>query len=135
MSFCHKLRFSNPYLFSTQCRWPLIFQTMNKSNNLSLKSPRFKPSGCRDIGIRTFKFVAKTQFHFFPIELYLGVLLPWWSGKVLSGTVVNWASWHLCMVHLKFRLQSLNPINMHCKLQPYSFIQRPFSRGPQPGYL
>ena len=30
-----------------------------RSNNLSL---RFKPSGCKDIGIRTFKFVAKTQF-------------------------------------------------------------------------
>ena len=61
LSFCHKLRFSNPYFFSTQCRWPLIFKTMNsvRSNNQSLKPPRFKPSGCTDIGIRTFMFVAK----------------------------------------------------------------------------
>ena len=34
----------------------------DRSNNLSLISPRFKPSGCRDIEIRTFKFVVKTQF-------------------------------------------------------------------------
>ena len=37
----------------------MTFQTKNsvRSNNL-----RLKPSGCRDIGIRIFKFVAKTQF-------------------------------------------------------------------------
>ena len=31
-------------------------------NNLSLKYQRFTPSGCRDIDIRKFEFVAKTQF-------------------------------------------------------------------------
>ena len=29
LSLCHKLRFSNPYIFETQCRRPQIFQTMN----------------------------------------------------------------------------------------------------------
>ena len=42
----------------------LIFQTKSsiKSNNLSLKYQRFPISGCIDIGIRKFEFVAKTQF-------------------------------------------------------------------------
>ena len=41
-----------------------MFQTMNsvKLNNLSLKYQRFTPLGCKDIGIRIFEFVAKTQF-------------------------------------------------------------------------
>jgi len=30
-------------------------------NNLSLKYQRFTPTGCGDIGFRTFEFVAKTQ--------------------------------------------------------------------------
>ena len=32
------------------------------SNNLSLKYQRFRASGTKDIGIRKFGFVAKTQF-------------------------------------------------------------------------
>ena len=32
------------------------------SNNLSLKYQRFTPQGRRDVGIRTFDLVAKTQF-------------------------------------------------------------------------
>ena len=31
-------------------------------NGLSLKCKRFKPSACKDIGIRTFELVAKNQF-------------------------------------------------------------------------
>ena len=34
----------------------------DRSNNLSLKYQTFTPSGCKDIGIRKFEFVAKTQF-------------------------------------------------------------------------
>ena len=33
-----------------------------RSNNVSLKYQRPTPSGCKDIGIRKFEFVAKTQF-------------------------------------------------------------------------
>ena len=33
-----------------------------RSNSLSLKYQEFPPSGCQDIGIRKFDFVAKTQF-------------------------------------------------------------------------
>ena len=53
MSLCHKLRCFNPYIFATQCRRPLTFQTMNsvRLNNLSLKYQRCTPSGCKDIGI------------------------------------------------------------------------------------
>ena len=61
---CHKLYFSNLYIFATQCRRPLIFQTMNsvKPKNLSLKYQRFASSDCKDIGIRQFEFVTKPQF-------------------------------------------------------------------------
>ena len=64
LSFCHKLRFSNSCNFATHFPRPLIFQTINsgRSNSLSLKYQRFTPSGCKDIGVRKCKFVAKTQF-------------------------------------------------------------------------
>jgi len=63
LSLCNKLWFSNPYIFSTQCSRPLIFQTMKyvRLNNPSLKYQRFTPTSSRDIGIGTFEFVAKTQ--------------------------------------------------------------------------
>ena len=52
------------HLDATRCRKPLIFQTMIsvRSNNLILKYQRFTPSGFKYIGLRTFKFVANTQF-------------------------------------------------------------------------
>ena len=52
LSLCHKLWFSNPYIFETQCLRPNIFQTKYtvRSNNLSLKYQRFTPSGSKDIG-------------------------------------------------------------------------------------
>ena len=64
LSFCHKLKFSKPYVFANQCRRPLIFQTLNfvRSKNLSLKYQRTTPSVCNDIGIGKFEFLAKTQF-------------------------------------------------------------------------
>ena len=64
LSLCHKIWFSNFYIFATQCRRPLIFQTINSATayNLSLKYLRFTPSGSIDIGIGKFEFVAKTQF-------------------------------------------------------------------------
>ena len=57
MSFYHKVKFSNPYIFANQCRRPLIFQTMN-----SVKYKRFSLSGWKNIGIGKVEFVAKTQF-------------------------------------------------------------------------
>ena len=64
LSLCHKLKFFNPNIFAAQRRRPQIFQTLNsvRSNNVSLKYQRPTPSGCKDIGIRIFEFVAKTQF-------------------------------------------------------------------------
>ena len=38
-----------------------------RSSNLSLKYQRFKQSGCKDIGIRKFEFMAKTQFLYFQV--------------------------------------------------------------------
>ena len=64
LRYCHRLWFSNFYIFTTQCRRPLIFQTNNsaRSYNISLKYLRLTPSGSIDIGIRKFEFVAKTLF-------------------------------------------------------------------------
>ena len=54
-------------IFATQCSKPLIFQTMNsvRSNNLSLKYSKCKPSGCKDIRIRKFEFCGKDTFFWF----------------------------------------------------------------------
>ena len=64
LSFCHKFKYSYPYILATQCHRPQIFQTISsvRSNNLSLKFQRFTPTGCRDIEMRKFEFAAKTQF-------------------------------------------------------------------------
>ena len=57
-------------VLATHCRWPLIFQTIIsvRSNILNLKYQRITPLGCKDIKIRKFEFVAKTQFLFFKIR-------------------------------------------------------------------
>ncbi len=54
LSLCHKLRFSYPFIFPTECpSRPLIFKTMNsiRSDNLSMKYQRFAQQGCKDIEI------------------------------------------------------------------------------------
>ena len=64
LTLCHKLWFSNPNIFGTQCRKPLIFQTYifwsNKSH--SFKFQRFTTLESKNIGIRKSEFVAKSQF-------------------------------------------------------------------------
>ena len=89
MSFCHKLGFSNFNIVATQCRRPFIFQTMNsvRPKNLSLKYKRFTSSDRKDIGIRKFEFVTKTQF------LY-SVTVPVVSEQNLWNI-------HVCIFHLK----------------------------------
>ena len=39
-------------------------------NNPSLKYQRFIPTGCKDIGIRKFEFVAKTQILLVELFVY-----------------------------------------------------------------
>ena len=64
LTHCHKLWFSHPNIFATQCRKHLIFQTYiflsNKSH--SLKYQRFTAFEFKDIGIRKSEFVANSQF-------------------------------------------------------------------------
>ena len=64
LSLCHKLKFSIPNFFATQYYRPLICQTMHsvRSDNLNLKYQRCTQSGCKDIVILNFEFVAKIQF-------------------------------------------------------------------------
>ena len=63
LSLCHKLWFSNPYIFGTQCRKSLIFHTyiIWTDRSRSLKCQRSTTLGSKDTGIRKSKFVAKTQ--------------------------------------------------------------------------
>ena len=44
--------------------WTFDFYAMisDRSNSLNLKYQRFTPPGCKDIGVKTFELVAKTQF-------------------------------------------------------------------------
>ena len=64
MSFCNKLKFSNSYIFANWWCKPLIFQTyIIWSNHIhSLKYTMSTTFGWKDIAIRKFEFVAKTQF-------------------------------------------------------------------------
>ena len=50
-----------------------------RSNSLSLKYQGLPPSGCQDIGINKFEFVAKTQF------LYCSKIMP---GKNMFNWVI-----------------------------------------------
>jgi len=72
LNLCHKLKFSNPYIYWTWCCRLLIFQTKiiwcNRTH--SLKYLTSTTMGCRDIGIRKSEFVSKTQF------LYAAL---WWE--------------------------------------------------------
>ena len=56
------MRMKSNRVFATKCDFltPIYLQTMNcvKSNNLRLKYQRFTASGCSDIMIRKFEFVA-----------------------------------------------------------------------------
>ena len=68
----HKLKFSNSYIFTTWWCKPLIFQTwIIWSNRIqSLKYLRSKTLSCKDIEIRKFEFVVKTEFLCTLIEIW-----------------------------------------------------------------
>ena len=60
--FYNNLRFYYPYIFATQILRPKIIQIMSSIKYIrSLKYQRFAQSGYKDIGIRKFVFLVKTQ--------------------------------------------------------------------------
>ena len=63
----------NSYICAPRCRRFFIFQTLNhvRPKSLSLKYQRFTPSGLKEIGIRQFEFVTKTQFLFQKCNAFL----------------------------------------------------------------
>ena len=66
LSFGHKLKFSNWYIFvNWRCK-PLIFQTKTiwSYRIHSLKYQRSFTLGCKDIGIEKLEFVAKTPLSY-----------------------------------------------------------------------
>ena len=79
----HKFWFSNLYIFAFLMYRPIIFQTKNSVfNHLRLKYQKFTQSGCNDIWIRKFEFVAKTQFLrkcTFLLNLFLVIFLVIYS--------------------------------------------------------
>ena len=64
LSLCHKLKFSNPYIFSTWQYKPLIFQTQIIWSNriYSLKYLISTTLAGKDIVVNKLEFVTKTQF-------------------------------------------------------------------------
>ena len=51
-SFSQELWISNPYIFATQYRRPLIFKTMKSVRSNTSKCQRFTTSGCKDSKLR-----------------------------------------------------------------------------------
>ena len=106
MSFCNKLKFSNPYSFATWWCKPLIFQTKTIWSNRinSLKYERSRRMGCQVIGIRKSEFVANTHFLFCRIFLYLVDFHGWISGLNRVRQTLNfWTTFHfLKTLHNKF---------------------------------
>ena len=84
------------------------FQTMNSisSNKLSLKYQIFTPSHCKDIGIRQFVFVAKTQIF---------TQLPMKPSKLLKGIY-------------RFKYSSLSNTKNFLSLKPSVYYRLPFFR-------
>ena len=68
-----------------------------RSNHISLKYQRFTPSGCKNIGIRKFKFVAKTQF-----------LYPKWTSYEDFKDCICALAEQICIVKTSDRSQ-MNP--------------------------
>ena len=67
LSLCHKLWFSNPYIYATQCWRPYLFQTMISviSNSLSLNYQGFTQSSCKNNMIRNFNLWQRLIFLYF----------------------------------------------------------------------
>ena len=88
IEFCNKLWFSFPYIFTTQCCKPYIFQTMNSVRinnlNLNIRLQRYK--------IRKFDFVTKTLFLFILFKYYKN---KWfrehYSEAVTTNLIETWA--------------------------------------------
>ena len=98
LTLCHKLWFSNPNLFGTQCRKPLIFQTYlfwsNKSH--SLKFQRFTTLESKDIGIRKSEFVAKSQFLWdFSVAQFVQELQHFYF---LNNQIIRFDKWYFHVI-------------------------------------
>ena len=98
LSLCHKLKFSNPYIYWTWCCRLLIFQTKIIWGNRihSFKYLRSTTLCCREIGIRKSEFVSKTQF----LSLYS-------SFKIIKGAVYFSQTQILKSLHFQPELKTL----------------------------
>jgi len=95
LSLCHKLKFSNPYVYGTWWCRLLIFQTKIIWCNIiqSLKYLRSSTLGCRDIGIRKSEFVLKTQLLSFKniecIQILTGIGINIECIQIFIGIGIN----------------------------------------------
>ena len=104
LSCCNKLQLSNPHISATEWCKPLIFQTyiIWSNRNHSLKYQRYTTFGCKDIEIRKFEFVAKTQFLFFKTisitqkiskcRLAIPQFTEWKGERKISLNFIQWFS-------------------------------------------
>ena len=91
LSFCSKLKFSNPHICATKWFKPLIFQTLNIYSNRirSLKYLRFTRLDCKDIRIRKSEFMAKTQFLLYLLIHYITYINPLQVSTIVSLFVLH----------------------------------------------
>ena len=76
LSFCRKLKFSNPYICAAEWFKPLIFQTLNIYSNRihSLKHLWFTRLDWKDIRIRKSEFASKNLIPLSEIQKMFGLL-------------------------------------------------------------
>ena len=88
MSLCHKLWNYNLFVFGTQCRKSLIFQTyiIWSSRIHGLKYLRSTTLESKDIGFRKAEFVEKTQFLYSKNSLFKNGK-DWFQQKSCSTSI------------------------------------------------
>ena len=118
---CHKLWFSNPYIFETQCLKPLIFQTyvIWSNRSQSLKYQRFTTLESKDIGIRKsnlLKIAQKKQFMAIIFDSFTLIIFTWrqcfQSWELLCWTSITLIAW--------FRYPQRTLLNITHSFIPYS---------------
>ena len=103
-----------PYIFATRCRRPFIFPTNNsvRLDILSFKYQRFTPSCGKDIEIRKFYFLAKTQFLSEKYCLFVEF------DKIIVRIRPSWRVWLVTAMYLLVMDQPL--MQLWSRIQNYS---------------
>ena len=125
MSFSHKFKFSNPYVFAIWCHRPQIFQIMNsvRPNKLSFKCLTFTPSGYKGLeNLSLWQRLNSFTFVIFQIRIKINLVvskvsfcvytpvswIPTQNVSLVSLTVVSQACWYgIQYTSIKLELDSI----------------------------